>query len=187
MLIQRCHIESYFIIRDQPKKILEVVYNFLDKQNYKEYILLPYKHNFHWILLIIMIDRSHVVVFDLLRKPPKEYQDIQDMLNSIYFPVRMKFAHFLYSKTQIFHNLFFPLNCLRHEQGNNLCGYYVCEHMHSFVHGNGPSSLLEKEGILAICEGLVRLLVDEVIHPAGEFSYDGHSIAAPSNTTMGRS
>ena len=39
-----------------------------------------YVHSYHWILVIIMIDQSNVIVFDSLRKPKDEYQDIQDML-----------------------------------------------------------------------------------------------------------
>jgi hypothetical protein len=36
-----------------------------------------------------------------------------------------------------FHILFSsPILCLRQEQGNNLCGYYVCEHIH---HHNGKA------------------------------------------------
>ena len=55
------------------------------------------------------------------------------------FPVRMKSAHLLHCITRIFHNLFFSaLKCLRQEPGNNLCGYYICEHMHSFT---GPKGL----------------------------------------------
>ena len=42
-----------------------------------------YVRSFHWILIIIEPDRSHayVTIFDSLRKPPAEYQEIQDMLN----------------------------------------------------------------------------------------------------------
>nr|TKW28387.1 hypothetical protein SEVIR_3G317300v2 [Setaria viridis] len=198
MLIQRCHRESYFNvgfmdpslvnqaqIRDQPKKTLKAVYNFLDKQNYKEYILLPYNFNFHWILLIIMIDRSHVIVYNSLREPPAEYQDIQYMLNSAW--KRFLKTHYGDFKEKLTLNTKFP--CLGEEQGNNLCGYYVCENMNSFVHGKLLSShdldmwkiqerLLEKQRIFAICEGLIGFLVDEVINPVGEFYYDGRSIAA---------
>ncbi|KAK8443806.1 hypothetical protein SEVIR_9G035467v4 [Setaria viridis] len=110
-------------IPDQPKQTLEVVYNFLEKQNYKEYILLPYNFNFHWILLIIMIDKSHVVVFDSLRKPLAEYQDIQDMLNFAW--KRFLKTHRGEFKEKLIFNTKFP--CLRQERGNNLCGYYVCE------------------------------------------------------------
>nr|TKV94388.1 hypothetical protein SEVIR_9G291000v2 [Setaria viridis] len=230
MQIQRCHRESYFNvgfmdptlvnqknIRDQPKSTLDVIYKFLEQQNYKQYILLPYNFNYHWILLIIMIDQSNVIVFDSLRKPKDEYQDNQDMLNFIWkrfhkyhrgdfkekltfcttFLVCMKFAHFVYSVTRIFHNLFFSLKCLRQEQGNNLCGYYVCEHIHHFVRDKVLSDhitmwkiceeLLEKERLLAIQEALIGFLVDVVINLEGEFYYDGHLVVEPSNTTMGGS
>ena len=45
--------------------------------------------------------------------------------------------------------------------------------------------LLEKERLLTIQEALIGFLVDEVINPKGEFYYDGHLVAEPSNTTTG--
>jgi len=36
--------------------------------------------SFHWILLVIMIERGRVLVLDLLRKPISEYQDLINVL-----------------------------------------------------------------------------------------------------------
>nr|TKW26362.1 hypothetical protein SEVIR_3G183800v2 [Setaria viridis] len=80
-----------------------------------------------------------------------------------------------------------PSPCLRQEPGNdNLCGYYVCEHMHNllgpkiiknteheFKMWNIQLGLLKKERVAAICEGLIGFLVDEVVNPQGDFHYDG--------------
>nr|TKW30761.1 hypothetical protein SEVIR_2G059301v2 [Setaria viridis] len=96
-------------------------------------------------------------------------------------------------------NTDFP--CLRQEPGNNLCGYYICEHMHSFLGPKGPKmtphnfkmlniqqGLLKEERVAAICEGLIGFIMDEVVNPTGEFYYDGRQLDTPlSNTTTGRS
>ena len=36
--------------------------------------------SFHWILLVIMIERGRVLVLDSLRKPISEYQDLINVL-----------------------------------------------------------------------------------------------------------
>ena len=36
--------------------------------------------------------------------------------------------------------------------------------------------LIEKDHLLAVQEGLVGFLVDEVVNPAGKYHYDGHII-----------
>ena len=36
--------------------------------------------SFHWILLVIMIERGRVLVLDSLRKPLSEYQDLINVL-----------------------------------------------------------------------------------------------------------
>nr|TKW10006.1 hypothetical protein SEVIR_6G139700v2 [Setaria viridis] len=77
MLIQTCRREAYLHIgfmdpsivnqkqiQLSSKKTVVEVYNFLDKQKFKDFILLPY--NF----------KSHVTIFDSLRKDPVEYQDM---------------------------------------------------------------------------------------------------------------
>nr|TKW01054.1 hypothetical protein SEVIR_8G151800v2 [Setaria viridis] len=187
MLIQRCRRESYFNIgvmdpalvnqhqiRDQPKDTLERIYKFLEQQNYKQYILLPYNFNFHWILLVIMIDQSNVIVLDSLRKPKYKYQDIQGMLNFAWKRFCMtRRGEF---KEKLTFSTTFPVR-------NNLCGYYVYEHMYHFVR---DKVILDNitESFLEIQEALMGFLVDEVINRKGEFYYGGHSIAEPSNTTM---
>ena len=44
--------------------------------------LYPYVciNSFHWILLVIEIDRSRVTVWDSLRKPPELYQNLIDLM-----------------------------------------------------------------------------------------------------------
>nr|TKW03441.1 hypothetical protein SEVIR_7G023700v2 [Setaria viridis] len=166
-------------IQLSPEKTLVEVYNFLDKQTFKDFILLPYNFNFHWILTIIESERSHVTVFDSLRKDPVEYQDMQDMLGFLFpkfYPcytisfiilIRNAWKQFIRThkgpfKEKLTWNTDFP--CLRQEPGNNLCGYYICEHMHRFS---------KEERVGAICEGLIGFLMDEVVNPKGEFYYNG--------------
>nr|TKW31541.1 hypothetical protein SEVIR_2G112400v2 [Setaria viridis] len=158
-------------IHDQPNSTLDAICKFLDQQKYKQYILLPYKFNYHWILLIIMIDQSNIIVFDSLRKPKDEYQDIQDMFNFAW--KRFHKYHRGDFKEKLTFSTTFPFP--RQEQGNNLCGYYVCEHIHHFVRDKVLSDaitwirkeFLEKERLLAIQEALIGFLVDEVINPKG--------------------
>ncbi|RCV25390.1 hypothetical protein SETIT_5G162700v2, partial [Setaria italica] len=55
-------------VRDKPNRTLKNIYNFLDKQHYKKYILLPYNFNMVYIL-------------DSLRTPRNQYTNLIDMLN----------------------------------------------------------------------------------------------------------
>nr|TKW00057.1 hypothetical protein SEVIR_8G083900v2 [Setaria viridis] len=178
-------------IQISPEKTLVEVYNSLDKQTCY----------FHWILIIIEPERSHITVFDSLRNDPvdawKQFirthkGPFKEKLTwNTDFPIRMKSAHLLHCITRIFHNLFFSaLKCLRQEPGNNLCGYYIYEHMHSFM---GPKGLkmmphnFKEERVEAICEGLIGFLMDKVVNPKGEFYYDGRQLDAPSsNTSTGK-
>nr|TKW09451.1 hypothetical protein SEVIR_6G095400v2 [Setaria viridis] len=167
-----------------PEKTLVEVYNFLDKQTFKDFILIPYNFNFHWILIIIEPERSHVTVFDSLRKDPVEYQDMQDMLGLTYKgPFKEKLTW----------NTDFP------EPRNNPCDYYIYEHMHSFMGPKGlkmtlhnfkmlniQQGLLKEERVVAICEGLVGFLTDEVVNPKVEFYYDGQLDTPISNTSTRR-
>nr|TKW31693.1 hypothetical protein SEVIR_2G122200v2 [Setaria viridis] len=160
--------------------MLLVVYNSLDRQKLKDHILLPYNFNSHWILIIIDIDRSHVTVFDSLRTDPKEYQDVQETLD-IAWREFIRVDRSSQFKEKLTWRTDFP--CLRQEPGNdNLCGYYVCQHMHNLL---GPKTikatehefkmwniqwgLLKKERVAAICEGLIGFLVDEVVNSQGDF------------------
>jgi len=43
-----------------------------------------YPCSFHWILIVLNPDRGVVNVFDSLRKPQKEYQEIIDMFTRSY-------------------------------------------------------------------------------------------------------
>ena len=47
--------------------------------------------------------------------------------------------------------------------------------------------LIEEDRLLAVQEGLLGFLVDEVINPKGRFYYDGHGIQQPSTSTVGGS
>ena len=38
------------------------------------------------------------------------------------------------------------------------------------------NELIEKERLLAVQQGLVGFLMDEVVNPAGKYHYDGHII-----------
>ena len=40
-----------------------------------------YMHNFHWILVCIMIEEHKVCVFDSLRQDKSKYQDLIDLIN----------------------------------------------------------------------------------------------------------
>nr|TKW28568.1 hypothetical protein SEVIR_3G336900v2 [Setaria viridis] len=156
MQIQRCRRESYFNVDFMDPALVN------QQQNYKQYILLPYIFN-------------NVIVLDSLRKPKDVYQDIQDVLNFAW--KRFRKHHRGNIKEKLTFNTTFPL-------WNNLCGYYVCEHMYHFVKDKVISDLITAFGNQ---EALIEFMVDEVINPNGEFHYDGHSIAEPSNTTTGGS
>ncbi|KAK8445231.1 hypothetical protein SEVIR_9G283742v4 [Setaria viridis] len=116
-------------VRDKLNRTLKNIYNFLDKQHYKKYILLPYNFNFHWILLVIVIDRSMVYILNSLRRPINQYTDLIDMFNIAW--ARFHQHHSGEFKEQLHINSKFL--CLRQNSGNNLCGYYVCEFIHGFV------------------------------------------------------
>nr|TKW22537.1 hypothetical protein SEVIR_4G235100v2 [Setaria viridis] len=166
--IQTCRRKGYYdigfmdpdiinesTIRDRPNQTLKNIYKFLDNQHYKKYILLPYNFNFHWIFLVIAIDRSAARFCRHLAGEFKEELDFKPE---------------------------FP--CLRQNPGNNLSGYYVCEFIHYFVGPKRitdhefrlhmKEALLETEKIRAIQEQLSGFLLDEVVNPAGEF-HNGES------------
>jgi hypothetical protein len=70
------------------------------------------------------------------------------------FPVRIQITtsdwEYLKCLTLEFHILFSsPILCLRQEQGNNLCGYYVCEHIHHHS-GNADDDSVSKINLLII-------------------------------------
>nr|TKV99759.1 hypothetical protein SEVIR_8G064900v2 [Setaria viridis] len=92
--IQTCRRKGYYqvgfmdldvvnesTLRDKPNRTLKNIYKFLDKQHYQKYILLLHNFKFHWILIVVVPDMSFVYVFDSLRKPKKEYNDIIDATN----------------------------------------------------------------------------------------------------------
>jgi len=42
---------------------------------------MAYLRRFHWILLVIMPDRSKIYVLDSMRKPPEKYRNLLDLLD----------------------------------------------------------------------------------------------------------
>ena len=115
-------------------------------------------NSFHWILLVIEIDRSQVTVWDSLKKPPEKYQNLIHIMQMAWSrflkaqlgvmstptelefnhnkPVRISHIYFSFIQTVwIFHNMYiciYVYSVWDSKQGTNLCGYYVCEHMHFF-------------------------------------------------------
>jgi hypothetical protein len=70
------------------------------------------------------------------------------------FPVRIQKItsdwEYLKCITLQFHILFSsPINCLRQEKGNNLCGSYVCEYIHHHS-GNADDDSVSKINLLII-------------------------------------
>ena len=46
-----------------------------------QYISSVYVRRFHWILIVLQINKSRVTVFDSLRKDPSDYQSLIDVMN----------------------------------------------------------------------------------------------------------
>ena len=42
---------------------------------------MAYVRSFHWILLVIMLDKSKMYVLDSMRKPPEKYRSMLDLLD----------------------------------------------------------------------------------------------------------
>ena len=112
-------------------------------------------NSFHWILLVIEIDQSRVTVWDSLKKPPEKYQNLIHIMQRAWSrflkaklevmstptelefnyskPVRISHIYFhLFVQHKYFITCIYVYSCLRQNQGTNLCGYCVCEHMHYF-------------------------------------------------------
>ena len=107
---------------------------------------------------MIEINRSRVTVWDSLKKPPAKYQNLIDIMQRAWSrflktqlgvtstptelefnynkPVRISHIYFhLFKQHEYFITciyVYICILCLRQQQGTNLCGYYVCEHMHFF-------------------------------------------------------
>lgn len=74
------HIATFFVIGQKSssgKYVYTIYFHFVFP--YLMYLNI-YVRSFDWILVIIQPDRSHVTIFDSLRRPPKYYQDMQDTL-----------------------------------------------------------------------------------------------------------
>ena len=103
---------------------------------------------------VVEIDQSRVTVWDSLKKPPELYQNLIDIMQRAWSrflktqlgvtstPTELEFNH--NRPVQISHIYFhlfkqheYFITCIYvysvwDNQGTNLCGYYVCEHMHFF-------------------------------------------------------
>nr|ACS88374.1 transposon protein [Coix lacryma-jobi] len=97
---------------------------FFVNQRDKRYILFPYNFSFHWILIVIDLHESRLLIYDSLRKPQEDYQDMIDIIRWVWVWFFQKHRPDL--KAQLPDPL--RLNwVLRQSPGNNLCAYYVCE------------------------------------------------------------
>nr|TKW03580.1 hypothetical protein SEVIR_7G050700v2 [Setaria viridis] len=180
MEIQTCRRKAYYhvgfmdpdvvnesTLRDKPNRILKNIYKFLDNQHYHKYIILLYNFKFHWILILVVPDMSFVYVFDSLRKPKQECNDIIDAMNKTWARFRRnhvgEFKEELHWKTDFL------------EPVNNLCGYYVCEFIHGFMMYR-KERVLDTDCIRAVQEQLCGFLLDEVINPTREFHNDGSNL-----------
>jgi len=65
-----------------PGDIVNVIYRGLRKNSMCPFILLPYNHHFHWILLCIRIEEHKVLVYDSLRQDKSKYQDLIEVVNT---------------------------------------------------------------------------------------------------------
>ncbi|CAN6333596.1 unnamed protein product [Urochloa humidicola] len=143
------------------------------------FILLPYCHHFHWILFAIEIEYHRVWVYDSLRQDKEMYQDLVDLINKAWARFYTKVLKVKETLDPLEFKTDFP--CLRQEQGNNLCGYYVCEFIDNFVNEKGQMTpeafktyvmredLIEDARIRAIQDSIAGFLLDQVIAKDGEF------------------
>ncbi|CAO1940297.1 unnamed protein product, partial [Urochloa humidicola] len=164
-------------ILSDPEAVYQSIMKYMDTYHFMDTILLPFNFTFHWILVILSPDRGSVTVFDSLRKPEKEYQFLIDIFARAWDEFRTKHRGITHEKLKW--NTKFP--CLRQGPGNNLCGYYVCEYMHSWgcklvtMHDVRMQTLketvLEQPRIDAISEQLIGFILDEIVNPKGEFHY----------------
>ncbi|KAK1669783.1 hypothetical protein QYE76_057942 [Lolium multiflorum] len=107
----------------------------------------PYTVNgFHYILLVIEPDTGIVEVMDSKSKPLEAWGDMADILLKAWKRFTNKSPGLKNKELRIKH-----VPCLRQEDGNNLCGYYVCEFIRQNTHHK--RDILEQ--LDSLCRGSV--------------------------------
>nr|XP_051230981.1 uncharacterized protein LOC127349262 [Lolium perenne] len=149
---------------------------FLEKQADKEDIFFPYNFNFHFILLIIDLHLGVVKVMDSKRKEYAEWADMAAILQRAW----KRFINTVPGKWKP-ELTFEDYPCMRQEQGNNLCGYYVCTFMRDMACPKGGDArihhtrmtrlrdtLITADQIKAIQEEIAGFFITEALTPGGE-------------------
>ncbi|KAJ1283587.1 hypothetical protein BS78_03G139300 [Paspalum vaginatum] len=132
------------------------------------------------ILLIIQMKNGVTNVLDSMRKPTSDYKEVMDVLEDAWGEL---------SKIQPGHREELTLKldflCYRQSQGTNVCGYYVCDFMHTHVAQRDMSMLqmsnilLPEDKIKVAQEALMGFINDQIIHETGEFYDTGEELPPP--------
>lgn len=169
--------EKTWLLEACRKDIERSLLEFLKRLNTEPEILLPYNFGFHWILLIIEVDKEKVQVLDSLYKEASEYEIMKGMVDRAW----QKFIKEVKGEWKQQLKWVRP-RCLRQAPGNNLCAYYVCENIRIMTSERSrserqlwlsemPDKLIPTDRVRAIQEEIAGFLVDQVIDPKGEYYY----------------
>nr|TKW39630.1 hypothetical protein SEVIR_1G191800v2 [Setaria viridis] len=101
------HVINEECLMKWPNRTMKAIFNFMDKQHHMQFILLSYNFHFHWILLVIEIDRSHVTLLDSKRKSKEEYQSLINVLNKAWVRFIRKYPRLFKEQLHIRDN--FPI------------------------------------------------------------------------------
>nr|ABA99093.1 transposon protein, putative, CACTA, En/Spm sub-class [Oryza sativa Japonica Group] len=138
---------------------------------------------FHWVLLLFDLEACTVNVYDSMDKKESTFDKVFELIDRAWYRfrqlVRGKWRERLRRK--------FKFPCAKQKQGNNLCGYYVCEYCHCLANQIITTRELDfirmrdnltthKEFITAVQEQLMGFINEEILDPKGEFYYDGNTI-----------
>ncbi|CAN6299540.1 unnamed protein product [Urochloa humidicola] len=148
----------------------------------RNFILLPYNFNFHWILVAIFLERSRIVIFYSLNNPQTEFKQIKQVMNKAFGNYCKISQNYLPCQKKFIVQTGVP--CNRQGKSNHLCDFYVCHFMEKCINATIPDYMLEDmnlperpmEGheLLFIQENLTRFFVENVLSETGPF-YDVRS------------
>nr|ABA98126.1 transposon protein, putative, CACTA, En/Spm sub-class [Oryza sativa Japonica Group] len=166
-----------------PQETEDNLVHLLKAQHYKTFILLPYNTEFHWVLLLFDLEACTVNVYDSMDKKESTFDKVFELIDRAWY----RFRHLVRGKWRERLRRKFKFLCAKQKQGNNLCGYYVCEYCHCLANQIITTRELDfirmrdnltthKEFITAVQEQLMGFIIEEILNPKGEFYYDGNTI-----------
>nr|ABA98270.1 transposon protein, putative, CACTA, En/Spm sub-class [Oryza sativa Japonica Group] len=166
-----------------PQETEDNLVHLLKAQHYKTFILLPYNTEFHWVLLLFDLEACTVNVYDSMDKKESTFDKVFELIDRAWY----RFRHLVRGKWRERLRRKFKFPCAKQKQGNNLCGYYVCEYCHCLANQIITTRELDfirmrdnltthKEFITAVQEQLMGFINEEILNPKGEFYYDGNTI-----------